>query len=137
MEKNDFFQRILRFREILQKVWENILQKRQTLYFQKLIDLLSYDTCFLKNRKKCNFGSLIFTHHGTKFLFSRPRAFDTYILSTFHGLSILVGFSLRSGQHSQFLLQKTRMLQNMKKTVWNLSLQSLRNFETIIWYICK
>ena len=31
----------------------------------------------------------------TKFLFSRPRAFDTYILSTFHGLSILLGFSLR------------------------------------------
>ena len=44
MEKNDFFQRILKSREILQKVWENILHKRQTLYFQKLIDLLSYDT---------------------------------------------------------------------------------------------
>ena len=31
----------------------------------------------------------------TKFLFKRPRVFDTYILSTFHGLSILIGFSLR------------------------------------------
>ena len=76
-------------------------------------------------------------HKITRFLFSRPRAFETYNLSKFHWLSTLVGFSLLFEQHSLFLFQKTRMLLNMKKAAWNLSLQSLRSFETIILYICK
>ena len=76
-------------------------------------------------------------HKIIRFLFSRPRAFETYNLSKFHWLSTLVGFSLLFEQHSLFLFQKTRMLQDVKKAVWNLSLQSLMNFETIIWFICK
>ena len=76
-------------------------------------------------------------HKIIRFLFSRPRAFETYNLSKFHWLSTLVGFSLLFEQHSLFLFQKTRMLQDMKKAVWNLSLQSSMNFETIIWFICK
>ena len=76
-------------------------------------------------------------HKIIRFLFSRPRAFETYNLSKFHRLSTLAGFSLLFEQHSLFLFQKTRMLLNMKKAAWNFSLHSLRNFETIICYICK
>ena len=76
-------------------------------------------------------------HKIIRFLFSIPGAFETYNFSEFHWLSTLVGFSLLFGQHSLFLFQKTRMLQDIKKAVWNLSLQSLMNFETIIWCICK
>ena len=66
-------------------------------------------------------------HKIIRFLFSRPRAFETYNLSKFHWLSTLVGFSLLFEQHSLFLFQKTRMLQDMKKAVWNLSFQSLKS----------
>ena len=65
-KKNTFFHQISKSPKIVQKWWENIPEKPQTLYFHKLIELCTHDKYFLKKKmKKCILGSLIFTHHGS------------------------------------------------------------------------
>ena len=66
-QKNTFFHQISKSPKIVQKWWENIPEKPQTLYFHKLIELCTHDKYFLKKMKKCILGSLIFTHHGSLF----------------------------------------------------------------------
>ena len=73
----------------------------------------------------------------SKLLFSRSRALHTYTLSKFHWLATLVHFSHLFEKHLLFIFQKTEMLQNFNKAVWNPPLQSLKTFEAIINYMYK
>ena len=78
-QKNDFFHQNSKSSKIVQKWWENIPDKPQTLYFHKLIELCEYDKYFLKKVGKCNLGTLIFTYHG-RLIFSFFSSFSLIVL---------------------------------------------------------